>query len=147
MRKILLISFVTILFSCSISQKEKPQLETKENDKIIYPEAELSDEKSESAPFNIINTNISGNYMEFEVEYSGGCKEHDFKLIGEKNITKTQPPKRKITLIHNTFDDRCKSIVRKKIKFSISVLSNNGKLKPITLELINSNEIFSYMYE
>lgn len=110
--------------SCK-SMKEKKQ---DKNDKSI-PSAilvENMDEYRNNADFSITAVAIEGNIMNIDVQYSGGCQEHEFKLLGMKAIQKSLPPKRGVFLYHNSNGDNCRSIVEEKLQFDISVLAYEG---------------------
>ncbi|MBK9192927.1 MAG: hypothetical protein IPM77_16305 [Crocinitomicaceae bacterium] len=87
---------------------------------------ENMDEYRNNADFSITAVSVEGNVMSIDVEYSGGCQEHEFKLLGMKAIQKSMPPKRGIFLYHNSNGDNCRSIVEEKLKFDISVLAYEG---------------------
>lgn len=108
-----------LLLSCSTGKEIIPNVEEKSN--VIV--AELGDLSTKSAPFKISSVQIIGNSMILEVNYSGGCKEHDFKMIGSNMIAKSMPPIRSIKLIDTTTDDMCKKLEIKNITVDISALA------------------------
>ncbi len=87
---------------------------------------ENMDQYRNNADFSITAVSVEGNVMSIDVEYSGGCQEHEFKLLGMKAIQKSMPPKRGVFLYHNSNGDNCRSIVEEKLKFDISVLAYEG---------------------
>jgi hypothetical protein len=108
-----------LLMSCSTGKEIIPNVEEKSN--VIV--AELGDLNTKSAPFKISSVQIVGNIMTLEVNYSGGCKEHDFKMIGSNMIAKSMPPIRSIKLIDSVMDDSCKKLEIKNITVDISALA------------------------
>lgn len=153
MKNYLLIGCVSCftLFAC-MNSKKVPSSSTTEADKQTdskeqYPQAEIRDLAKHSDPFKIISTEIKGNFMEFEVSYAGGCETHEFKLVGSPVLTKSIPPIRNIQLEHDNKGDQCKAIKTQKLKFSISILSDNYSKNKITLLLVNNKQSFEYAYE
>lgn len=107
------------MLSCGTS-KEAAESAKEEN----VPKAELVDNLGEykGAAVNIQSVLIKGNLMTIHVNYSGGCEEHEFKLVGSKIITKTMPVKRGITLYHDNKGDSCRELVDEILVFDISAL-------------------------
>lgn len=143
------ISFVTLV-ACmhtkksqtSWNKEDKIQPEAKEQ----YPQAEIRELASTTNPFKILKAEIIGDYMEFEVSYTGGCETHEFKLVGSPILTKSLPPIRNIQLEHNNKGDKCKAIKTEKLKFAIPILSNNYSKNKIKLLLLNNQQTFEYSY-
>lgn len=63
---------------------------------------------------------IANNTLHMHVRYSGGCKDHDFELVGNHFIMKSLPPKSKIKLLHNNNDDHCRELVKDTLHYDIS---------------------------
>lgn len=85
-----------------------------------------------SAPIGIQNVEIIGNEMHINVKYSGGCKPHEFQLIGHKMISKSLPPQRTVKLFHNANEDDCRQIIQEKLVFDISSFAyGNDEIKLI----------------
>lgn len=152
MKNYLLISCVTCftLFACMHSKKAQTTTSsetTKQTDsKEQYPQAEIKELAKYSDPFKIISTEIKGNFMEFEVSYAGGCETHEFKLVGSPILTKSLPPIRNIQLEHDNKGDKCKAIKTEKLKFAISILSDNYSKNVVKLLLVNNKQTFEYNY-
>ncbi len=117
----LLFSF---LLSCKTARERKS--DSKGPD---FTKAELVanfDSLRNSASFSILMVSIDRNIMTLDVEFSGGCEEHVFKLYGTEMIQKSLPPKRGIMLWHDNKGDSCRSIVSKQLKFYISAFEYSG---------------------
>jgi hypothetical protein len=115
---------VLILMSCKVAREKRA--ETKGTG---YPKAELVanfDAFRNSASCSILKVSIEGNTMILDVEYSGGCEEHVFKLYGSEMIQKSLPPQRGIMLWHDNKGDSCRSIVNEQLKFDISAFAYEG---------------------
>ena len=129
----------------SSSTSNNPQ---KMDQKEQYPQAKIGEIVKETHPFNVNKVEIDGNFMVFEVSYSGGCGKHDFELVGSSIVSKTNPPTRVIQLQHKNHGDKCKAIITEKLKFSISILAlhtNFGNI--IQLELWNNSIKMEYIYD
>ena len=74
----------------------------------------------DNANTEIVSASITGSVISIEVNYSGGCEEHEFILLGSKLIAKSLPPKRGITLHHNSNGDSCRELKNEVLKFDIS---------------------------
>ncbi|KXA92871.1 hypothetical protein AKJ37_06370 [candidate division MSBL1 archaeon SCGC-AAA259I09] len=57
---------------------------------LVYRETIIIDEKlfqeAPRDPYTLKNVEIEGDILKIELDYFGGCKEHEFKLIGTKNF-------------------------------------------------------------
>lgn len=96
-----------------------------------------------SAPISISETLITGNKLTLTVKYSGGCKKHDFQLIGHKMISKSLPPQRSIKLYHNNNGDDCREIIEEILVFDISEFAYGDQ--EIMLHLEGYEEPISYI--
>jgi hypothetical protein len=86
-----------------------------------------------------------GDFLKFDVSYSGGCEEHVFDLISNGNYEPTYPPEIEIGLKHNANNDHCRSVIDKKIYFDISQLQYQGTNK-VLLVITNTNKTLEYTY-
>ena len=98
--------------------------------------------------FNIISVEVKKDLLTLNVQYSGGCQEHEFKLYTNKNYAKSEPPKLTLSLEHNSNGDLCKSIVSDTLVFDISNAKYPGKEKKYTVNLLldgyNKEIIYKY---
>lgn len=97
------------------SQNDKPQNNRKV--KSVLGSFEESD------PFEIDEVRVEGNTLFLSVHYGGGCREHQFKMIGSPVVMKTLPAKRAIQLVHDNADDACKSIVNEVLEVDLKTLA------------------------
>lgn len=74
----------------------------------------------DNATTEIVAASITDNSLSIEVNYSGGCEEHEFILLGSQLIAKSLPPKRGITLHHNSNGDNCRELKKEVLIFDIS---------------------------
>lgn len=73
-----------------------------------------------SAPYNIQTVSLKGNLLTVNITYSGGCKPHEFDLVGSAFIMKSMPPKRGIKLYHHPHEDDCREQVSQSLIFDIT---------------------------
>ena len=113
-----------------------------------YPQAIIGEFSKSNAPYKILSVKLQRNYLEIEVSYSGGCEQHEFNLIGSKYLSKSLPPIRNVQLVHLDKQDKCKSIVTEKLKFSISSLAENTNPgNKIKLQIEGFKDMIEYSYE
>jgi hypothetical protein len=74
-------------------------------------------------PVTIDSIELKGNLLEIAVTYTGGCKIHEFKLIGAAAISKSLPPRRAIQLVHLANDDTCQFVQTKNLRFNIEAFA------------------------
>ncbi|MBI5730864.1 MAG: hypothetical protein HY963_06985 [Ignavibacteriales bacterium] len=75
-------------------------------------------------PLRITKTRIEKDSLIINVEYSGGCTKHDFKLFIGKWILKSNPSQAELYLSHNSNGDMCEAYIRREIKFDLTLLKN-----------------------
>ena len=118
-----------VMMSCKVAREKRSETKGSETKDSGDPRAELVanfDAYRNSASCTILKVIIDGNTMILDVEYSGGCEEHEFKLLGSEMIQKSLPPKRGVMLWHDNKGDSCRSIVNEQLKFDISALAYTG---------------------
>lgn len=153
---IILYLFLTLnLFSCMVKKhtqtswnSENTEINSKSDQKEQYPQAELGPFSKTNDSYKLEEVKIEGNFMILKVSYSGGCEQHDFRLIGSEMLSKSLPPIRAIQLVHDSKGDKCKSIVNETLKFSISNLAYKYVSgSTIKLQLENYTNQLEYTYE
>jgi hypothetical protein len=60
--------------------------------------------------------------LHFGVRYTGGCAEHDFKLVVWDYFLEAETVQAKLLLAHDANGDACKAIIRKALWFDLSPL-------------------------
>lgn len=141
MKLLSILAVSALLFACNNTR------EVLDVDPINVKKAQIGDVEQESAQTTIASVTLEGNILSLDVEYSGGCKDHSFELIGNGAIMKSLPPKRVVKLIHNSNDDTCRELVSETIKFDIRALAVTETTgSEITLLLDGVKEPISYVY-
>ena len=69
---------------------------------------------------DIKNVKIDKNIMTLEVEYSGGCEDHNFSLLSNRMMKKSLPPQMVLFLKHDSNNDNCRQLINTKIQFNLS---------------------------
>lgn len=119
MKKILIIlSVITLVIACGNVKETKSARSVSISKSILVDD--FSEYSRESSATQILDVNISDSTLTISVSYNGGCKDHDFELIGSKMIQKSLPPIRGIMLIHHSNNDDCRELIQKDLKFNIS---------------------------
>ena len=118
----------SILMSCTTTkpitdQANEGKIEVNDNAKDVIKLTASIGTASESDFIVIKSASISGDIMLVTVEYSGGCEDHSFEMIGEMAIMKSLPPKRTVTLVHNANGDSCRELITKTLEIDISALA------------------------
>jgi len=141
MKIVSILAVAALLFACNTTK------EVLDVDPIDVKMAQIGDVNQESAQTTITGVSLEGNILSLDVEYSGGCKDHSFELVGSAMIMKSMPPKRTVKLVHNSNDDTCRELVSETIKFNIKTLAvTETSGNEITLLLDGVKEPISYIY-
>ena len=77
--------------------------------------------------YTIQNVSISGDIINIDVSYSGGCKEHSFQLTTNGLYAKSNLPKINLYLSHNNNEDMCKKMIEETIHFDIKQIQTQSK--------------------
>ena len=140
-----------ILFSCSNAKKMSQKMENNSNS--VNPSeikiAILGDNNQSSLQTTINKVVLKGNILQLSIEYTGGCAQHQFDLVGNEMISKSLPPIRSINLIHKTnVEESCKRAMYDTLYFDISNFAyqkSNGSV--IKLNLAGWKEQIAYTFE
>ena len=72
---------------------------------------------------------INGDVLAIDVQYSGGCKDHEFDLYFTGNYMKSFPPQAELFLIHENNGDMCRKLIMKTLYFSLkNIQTKDGEL-------------------
>lgn len=62
---------------------------------------------------------LHGSTLRMKVSYSGGCKEHDFKLYGSSAFVETSPVGAEIYLTRDANGDTCEAWLTRELSFDV----------------------------
>jgi hypothetical protein len=67
---------------------------------------------------------IVGNTLCLTVQYSGGCRDHEFELYGMNAFLESYPPQAPIYLSHDANGDACEALITTELEFDLTPLRN-----------------------
>jgi hypothetical protein len=126
----------------NVSQNSDNQIENPKNVK-----ATLGDNSQSSLPTTIKAVTLNANVLKIEIEYTGGCKSHQFNLVGSQMISKSLPPIRAINLIHTADNEECKQLINDTLYFDLKDLAYKqeaGSIIKFNLEGWKEQIIYTY---
>jgi hypothetical protein len=149
MKKIVFITALLIIASCSVSKNEPTENVTINEKKVNTRNlvAILGETKIQSKEFTIKNAVVNGNILEIEVTYYGSCQAHDFICTGSTMISKSLPPIRSLKLVHYGKEDTCKEQVVEVLKIDITALAykpEDGSQIKLNLEGWTEQLMYTY---
>ena len=71
---------------------------------------------------NITAIWVRDDVLHLRVQYSGGCKPHDFVLYGGSGFLESDPVQAKVYLSHNAHGDLCEALVISDLSFDLGPL-------------------------
>ncbi len=77
--------------------------------------------------FSILTPGMYGDELRLQAEYSGGCSDHDFLLIGPLTIPEGEPTPITLFLSHNSHGDPCRALLTDRLAFDLTPLKNRWK--------------------
>lgn len=146
MKITLLCSLLVLIYSCGIKKNGvEEQIAINSNTMIT---ATIGETNVPSDMLIISDVRIQGNTLFIDVNYSGGCAEHAFSVVGSAMIAKSLPPIRAIQLVHNANGDQCKKMEMKTLEVDIKALAYQQEPgSKIFLTLDGWKERIEYTYE
>ena len=92
---------------------------------------------------------ITGNYLEIDFSYRGGCEKHEFDFVGSEKIEKSMPPIRTVQLVQSSVKpDLCKKLIFQKIKIDVTDLAYKKESgSEIFLSIKGWDEKVKYIFE
>ena len=138
-----LLLFVLVSTSCNTQKKAADSSVKLQDNCMEMLLLEQPAEDLESDYFDIDSLNINGNCLEIVVNYGGGCGNADFELYYSDAIIEKMPPETNLHLILKD-DDPCRSIVHKKLKYSLEPYKDVAKNSGIYLHVSGKEEPVLY---
>lgn len=75
--------------------------------------------------YKVISQRIENDCLKIDVEYSGGCEDHEFVLYQIYSMSSTKDPV--LFLSHNANGDACEAYLTETLSFDLSSLQETGK--------------------
>lgn len=149
MKTSILFSLSLLILSCGTQKNLTEETNTKQtansNPMITATIGEIN---VPSDPVSISDVRVQGNKLLIDVNYSGGCAEHVFNVVGSPMIAKSLPPIRAIQLVHNANGDQCKMMEMKTLEVDVKALAYQQESgSKIFLTLDGWKERIEYTYE
>lgn len=97
--------------------------------------------------FRLLEMTNEADILTVVVQYSGGCKEHDFNAYFSGGWAKSMPPQAAISLEHlNPNNDNCRSIVKDTFQFNMKPLQYPGGNEVVVKWAIDPEKQVTYKY-
>jgi hypothetical protein len=109
---------IQMLLSCDVVDSDK----VGEDSLILVPEIQISDWPNDYVL--IQSAEIKNDNLILNVNYSGGCKTHIFKLIISTAIAKSNPPQTRMFLSHYGNSDFCEAYISEELVFDLTTYKN-----------------------
>jgi hypothetical protein len=122
-------------------QAEQGQEETVKS--IEFPET-LEGDKGDDYTINSVE--VIGNQLSVSVTYGGGCKEHEFELLGDRRIMKSMPPQMNVVLKHNANQDMCRALITTTVVFDLTPAQAYANGQTLVLRLLDHEERIMYNF-
>jgi hypothetical protein len=95
------------------------------NSKKVLPINLIDGSNSSIIKRDMLNVNsllIDNDRLNFNLSYSGGCKEHQIELYAYNEIQKSNPAQVTVHLSHNANNDMCEAWITQNISFDLAKL-------------------------
>jgi hypothetical protein len=150
-----ILAAVTMTFFCNCKGKEEATARAITEDTEEIASAEQSEVQAlsidfeysprETDGFMINEVSLDGVILTVIVQYSGGCKNHEFKLISNQRYMKSMPPQLPLYLEHQANNDNCRALVIQTLKFDVTKAKYSGS--PSCRLLVNGSREHEVIYE
>ena len=105
----------------------------------------ISDRSDASSdPFTILGIERSDNLLLVEVQYSGGCEEHQFNLVWDPEIrliaeNEIGPNQAQLIIIHDGNGDLCEAALRETLTIDLSEISATININQLNIRVLNAS--------
>jgi hypothetical protein len=73
-------------------------------------------------PATILGARIEGDLLNLDVEFGGGCSEHEFALVHSGGFRESFPVQTDLRLMHDANGDPCRALVQRMLVFDLTPL-------------------------
>lgn len=143
MKKLFLFSIVILSVQCKGGFQSAAYEIPEETLTVIVDPSENVQKRGDRT--TISRMEVLGDYLSIDVSYSGGCEEHEFKLITDGRYSATYPPELELVLRHEANNDLCRSYVDETLFFDLKPLKYDGTTR-IVIRLTNNDKLYEYNY-
>lgn len=152
MKNILFICLTLFVFACKSTKKvnevDQTSTDTNQATELVRISSSIGQLDQISDPITISDVRLVGNKLFVDVTYGGGCKDHEFQLIGAPSLSKSLPPIRSIQLMHQANGDACKMLLTQTLEIDLKNLAyQQEKGSVIFLNLNGWKNTIEYTYE
>jgi hypothetical protein len=142
----LILFSLCIIFSFGCNSTE-PAIKYDENVKLVEF---INIDEWANDPVNIISASLENDVLSLNVQFSGGCKDHFFKLIISEGIEESNPPQTTFFLSHDSNGDTCEALISEELRFNLIVykeyLQNTLNPSEIIIKFYGSDIRTPYFY-
>lgn len=123
--------------------EETPEASIKLSNNVIHINPAYAWPGSTDA-FNIESQEVKGDSLIIEVQYGGGCKEHEFRMNTNLAWMKSLPPKLNLWLEHECNDDMCRALVYQRLAYDLRPIRYSASES--VLLIVNGEEEKATLY-
>jgi len=112
----------------------------------IITDAEMATRKF-NIDFTVTRWEVSADTLIVGVQYSGGCKTHDWRIYFSGAIMKSLPAQAMLQLAHiNDDDDPCRTLIKDTLKFDLTSIRQGKDGKLVVKWGADSSKAATYAY-
>lgn len=71
-------------------------------------------------PYTIRDARVSGDQLVIDLSFSGGCEDHDFRLVRADAFMESNPVQLRLLLAHDGHDDACEALLQPTLTIDIT---------------------------
>lgn len=110
--------------------------------KVLIIDQDLS--KYPTDAFTIRDASVIGDSLTMLVAFTGGCKQHEFKVVSNGAMMKSMPPQMNVQLSHESHDDMCEALLTQDVTVSLEPLKQQAHNGGIILHLQGFDRPLTY---
>ena len=143
MKRLIYIPLVILLIQCKGGLKTSAYAISEETLNVIIDPSENMQKRGDRT--TISRMEVLGDYLSINVSYSGGCEEHEFKLLSDGRYSATYPPEVELVLRYDANNDMCRSYLDETLFFDLKPLQYVGTTR-VLIRLTNNDKLYEYNY-
>ena len=97
------------------------------------------------SPFSVENAAVDGDSLRVTVQYGGGFREHDFRMVSGGTATKSLPRQQPVTLEHEGHGDPGRALITEERSFDLTPFRDPSQGR-IVLLLAGWDARLEYVY-